>query len=153
MKKAIGYIRGCSEELSRKRNNILAFAEEIGVSVDSIFIENTKCLYSEMKEARKISENFQDCLLIVNDTSELFQDDDAKYFLNAKFIDRNISVVDCACPTFDNFAIDSTTSKGPIDFLQNGMIVLIESYMRSVRENDCDIKEKYIQELKNRIKE
>lgn len=80
----------------------------------------------------------KDFILLVSDTSDLFEDDYAKIELTKLLDKQNVFLIDSNYPNFDyKMLIDKYNKENPFSFLTNSIISSLENYTRQKNINEC----------------
>ena len=144
--KVFGYIRSYAGN-DVKEKQISDFCEQIGLRNAKVIKEKASGKHAEMVNLNDLLEKNEKFILVVPDTSELFENVDTKEILVSKLEEKDVLLIDMAYPKFDyKMLIEKNCKDCPVEFLVNSIVVEIERYMRKTNKNM-----NYQDEIKNRI--
>lgn len=144
--KVFGYIRSYAEN-DVKEKQISDFCEQIGLGNAKVIKEKASGEYTEMVNLNDLLEKNSKFILVVPDTSALFENIDTKEILVNKLEEKEVFLIDMAYPKFEyKMLIERNCKYCPVEFLINSIVVEIERYMRKINKT-MDYKD----EIKNRI--
>lgn len=148
--KTFGYVRDKDGNFENRKNKVMEFSKQMDFPIDKFILEKSSENYEDMTEFRKLLENEKDFVLVVSDTSDLFQDDYTCKLLSLQMDRKNILLLDSYYPKFDYRKLLTGIYKiEPVEFLENATIMTVESHLRLY--NDKTISDKIKNEIKNRM--
>lgn len=103
-----------------------------------IICEKSSENYEDMNKIKKLLETERNFILLVSDTSDLFEDDYAKIMLVKIMDEKNVFLIDSSYPNFDyKMLIEEYSKDTPFSFLTNTIISGLEIYARQTKMTDC----------------
>lgn len=136
--KIYGYVRDKDGNFKNRKEKVMSFAKLMNFSIDRIICEKSSENYEDMVEIRKLLEAEKDFVLLVSDTSDLFEDDYAKIMFVKIMDDKNVFLIDSSYPNFDyKMLIEEYSKETPFSFLTNTIISGLEIYARQMKAYDC----------------
>lgn len=135
--KIYGYVRDENGNFEKRKRKIIEFSKLVDFPIDKMIYEQSSENYEDMTEIRKLLETERDFILLVSDTSDLFEDDYARANFCWKMDDKNVFLIDCHYPKFNYKSLITDRYKiEPFDFLTNATMSAMEVYLRKVEAAD-----------------
>ena len=136
--KIYGYVRDKDGNFDNRKEKVISFVELMNFQMDRMICEKSSENYDDMKEIRKLLEADRNFILLVSDTSDLFEDDYAKIMFIKTMEENNIFLVDSSYPNFDyKMLIEKYNKETLFSFLTNTIISSLEIYARQMEMSDC----------------
>lgn len=128
-----------TEILKIAKNRVIEFSKQMNFKIDEMICEEAYDNYSDMIKIRELLETEQDFILLVSDTSDLFEDDYAHVKFRNLLEERNVFLIDTYYPSLDYRMLMAKNCKGcPSALLQNRLIVMLEVYLRKKYDGSDD---------------
>lgn len=148
--KIFGYVRDKDGNFENRKNKVIEFSKQMNFAIDKFICEKSSENYEDMVEIRKLLENEKDFVLLVSDASDLFEDDYACKLLSLQMDRKNVFLLDAYYPKFNCKKLLTGIYKiEPVEFLENAMIMTVESHLRLY--NDKSVSDKLKNEIKGRV--
>lgn len=129
--KIFGYVRDKDGNFESRKNRVIEFSKQMNFTIDEMICEEAYDNYSDMIKIRELLETEQDFILLVSDTSDLFEDDYAHVKFRNLLEERNVFLIDTYYPSLDYRMLMAKNCKdNPSQLLQNRLIVMLEIYLR-----------------------
>lgn len=150
--KVYGYVRDKDGKFDSRKEKVLNFSELMNLTIDKMICEEAYENYSDMIKIRELLETEKDFILIVSDTSDLFEDDYAKINILQQMDKNNVFMIDSTYPNFDyKMLIEEYSKETPFSFLTSTIISGLEIYARQAKTSDCG--EAFYNDMRGRLAE
>lgn len=148
--KIFGYVRDKDGNFENRKSKVIEFSKQMDFPIYKFILEKSSENYEDMTEIRKLLETEKDFILVVSDTSDLFQDDYSCELLSLQMDRKNVFLLDCYYPKFDYRKLLTGIYKiEPVEFLENATIMTVEIHLRPY--NDKIISDKIKNGIKSRM--
>lgn len=137
--KIFGYVRDENGNFEKRKEKVVDFSRLMNLTIDRMICEKSSENYEDMTEIRNLLEVESNFILLVPDTSDLFEDDYSRIMLLKSLEEKNAFVIDTYYPNLDyHKLIDKNCKKCPSDFLTNMIITTLEVYLRKKNTDSVD---------------
>lgn len=135
--KIYGYVRDKDGNFDRRKEKVIDFSKALNFNISEVICEKSDKEYGNMSKIRNLVGNNSNFVLIISDTSDLFEDEYSKAMFLSELDKNNIFLIDANYPNFDYKKIMTDKYKiEPSDFLMNGAISILECYLRQKDVDD-----------------
>ncbi len=135
--KIFGYVRDKDGNFESRKNKVIEFSKQMDFPIDRMICEKSSKDYEDMTYIRKLMETEKDFILLVSDTSDLFEDDYACKLLSLQMDRKNVFLLDAYYPKFNYRKLLTGVYKiEPVEFLENAMIMTVENHLRLYNEKN-----------------
>lgn len=129
--KIYGYVRDKDGNFDKRKNKVVDFSKQMNFEIDEFIFEKSSGDYETMIRAKSLLEKEKDFILVVSDSSDLFEDSYSKVMFLKCLEEKNIFLIDAYYTNFDyRMLIEKNGKNNPFGFLINSLIVNIETYLR-----------------------
>lgn len=129
--KIYGYIRDEDGNFDNRKNKVADFSKQMNFEIDEFICEKSSGDYKTMIKAKRLLEKEKDFILLVSDSSDLFENSYSKVMFLDMLEKNNVFLIDVYCTNFDyKMLIENNGKDNPFGFLINSLIVNIETYLR-----------------------
>ena len=129
--KVYGYVRDKDGNFDNRKEKVVEFSNLFNFDILNIICEKSDKEYENMNEIRSLLKNNSNFVLIVSDTSDLFEDDYSRAMFLVEMDNQNVFLIDANYPNFDYKKLLTDRYKvEPSDFLMNTTISILECYLR-----------------------
>lgn len=137
--KIFGYVRDKDGNFDNRKNKVLEFSKQMDFLIDEFICEKSSENYEDMTEIRKLLETEKDFVLLVSDTSDLFEDLYSRVMFSKFLEEKNVFLIDTYYPNFDyRMLIEKNCKDNPSGFLTNCFISTLEAYLRKKNADIAD---------------
>lgn len=137
--KIYGYVRDKDGNFKNRKEKVMSFAKLMNFSIDRIICEKSSENYEDIVEIRKLLETEKDFVLLVSDTSDLFEDLYSRVMFSKLLEEKNVFLIDAYYPNFDyRMLIEKNCKDNPSGFLTNSFISTLEAYLRKKNSDIAD---------------
>lgn len=137
--KIFGYVRDKNGNFRNRKEKVIEFSKLMGFPIDKMICEQSSENYEDMTEVKNLLETERDFILLVSDTSDLFEDDYSRIMLLKFLEEKNVFLIDSYYPNLDyRKLIDRNCKNCPSDFLTNMIITTLEIYLRKKNTDSAD---------------
>lgn len=137
--KIYGYVRDKDGNFENRKNKVLEFSKQMGFPIDEFICEKSSENYEDMTEIRKLLEIEKNFILLVSDTSDLFEDLYLRVMFSKLLEEKNVFLIDAYYPNFDyHMLIEKNCKDNPSGFLTNSFIATLEAYLRKKNADIVD---------------
>lgn len=129
--KIYGYVREEKGNFENRKKRVGDFSKILDFFLEEIICEESGSEYEEMKKIQNLLKNEKDFILIVSDSSDLFESEKAKVLICEQLEENNVFLIDSYYPNFDySMLLEKNSKEYPLNFLFNGLISKMENYLR-----------------------
>lgn len=137
--KIFGYVRDKDGNFKNRKEKVMSFAKLMNFSIDRIICEKSSENYEDIVEIRKLLETEKDFVLLVSDTSDLFEDLYSRVMFSKLLEEKNVFLIDAYYPNFYyRMLIEKNCKDNPSGFLTNSFISTLEAYLRKKNSDIAD---------------
>lgn len=137
--KVFGYVRDKNGNFERRKEKVVGFAELMNFSLNKIVCEKSSERYEDMIEIKRLLESEKNFVLLVSDTSDLFEDLYSRVMFSKLLEEKNVFLMDSYYPNFDyRMLIEKNCKNNPSEFLTNSFIATLEAYLRKKNSDIVD---------------
>lgn len=137
--KVFGYVRDKDGNFEKRKEKVMSFAKFMDFSVERMICERSTENYEDMIEIKKLLESEKNFVLLVSDTSDLFEDLYSRVMILKILEENNVFLIDTYYPNFDyRMLVEKNCKDNPSGFLTNSFIAILEAYLRKKNSDIVD---------------
>lgn len=150
--KIYGYARDENGNFEKRKRKVIEFSKLMNLPIDKMIYEQSSENYEDMAKIRKLLGAERDFILLVSDTSDLFEDDYARLKFCNHFEERNVFLIDAYYPNLDyKMLMEKNCKDCPTNFLTSMIMVGLEVYFRKKMTDSED--EAFYSDLRMRLED